>query len=145
MIKVWQRIIAIAEVIGGSLALSATILAAKSGASKPAILLGSGLDLLVVVSGVLLWFKPTIGVVLSEIAQGLQCVQFFTVWLSWRYVAGIALLVEVIGGEISWSGGLLVRHTLLQEEESGATGLGVNVIAVGAVIFLVMSQKRRKR
>ena len=141
----WRRIIAIAEVLGGILALIATIFAAKAGASKPLILLGAGLDLLVIISGILLWFKPALGVVLSGIVQGLQCVQVFSVWLSWQYVAGVALLVQVLKGEITWGGGLLVRHTFLQAEGSGARGLGVNLVAIAALIFLVMSQKGMKR
>jgi hypothetical protein len=145
MMKVWLRIIALAEVLGGCLALIATIAAARAGASKTAILLGSGLDVLVVVSGVLLWFKPATGIVLSEIVQGLQCLQIITARLAWQYVAGAALLAQVMGGEMSWSGGLLVRHTLLQEGGNEAAGLGVNLVAVGALTFLVMSQKRTKR
>ena len=49
MIKFWQRVIAVAEVVGGIFALTAMILAAKAGASKSAIVPGIGLDLLVLV------------------------------------------------------------------------------------------------
>jgi hypothetical protein len=144
MTKFWQRIIAVAEVAGGILALSATIFAAKAGAGKSAIVLGAMLDLLVLVAGVALWFRSAAGVVLSEIALALQCVQVFTTWFTWQYVAGVALLVQMIGGEMQWSGGLLVRHTFFQDEGGSGAGLGVNLIAVAAVTFLLMSHKRGK-
>ena len=78
MTKFWQRIIAIAEVIGGALALTTTIFAAKAGVSKSALVLGAMLDLLVLIADVALWFRRATGVVLSEIAMALQCVQVFT-------------------------------------------------------------------
>src|ERR1051325_6245852 len=108
MIKFWQRIIAIAEVVGGSLALSAILLAAKAGANKSILLLGAGLDLFVIAAGGALWLRPRLGIVLSEIALGLQAVQVFSTWFTWQYVAGVALLVQAVGGEIGWSGGVLV-------------------------------------
>ena len=144
MTTFWQRIIALAEMIGGGLALSATVFAAKAGASKSAILFGATLDLLVLVAGVALWFRRTTGIVLSVIAMALQSVQVFTGWLVWQYVAGAALLVQVIGGEMQWSGGLLVRHTFFQAEASKGTGLGVNVIAIAAMAFLIMTRRRGK-
>jgi hypothetical protein len=144
MTKVWQRIIAVAEVVGGVLALIATILAAKAGASKSAVVLGATLDLLVLVAGMALWFRSTTGMVLSEIVMALQSVQVFTDWLAWQYVAGAALLVQVIGGKIEWSGGLLVRHTYFQDEGSNVAGLGVNVIAIAALAFLIMTHRRGK-
>ena len=142
MTKFWQRMIAVLEVIGGTLALSATIFAAKAGAGKSALVLGAMLDLLVLVAGVALWFRSATGVVLSEIALALQCVQVFTARFVWQYVAGVALLVQMIGGEMQWSGGLLVRHTFFQDQASSSVGLGVNLIAVAAVTFLMMSHKR---
>ncbi|MEN3332228.1 MAG: hypothetical protein V7641_1593 [Blastocatellia bacterium] len=144
MTKFWQRIIAIAEVVGGVLALSATIFAAKAGASKSAVVLGATLDLLVLVAGVALWFGSAVGIVLSEVALSLQCVQVFTGWLAWQYVAGLALLIQIIGGEIEWSAGLLVRHTFFQGEGGSGAGLGVNVIAIAAVMFLMITHKRSK-
>src|SRR5581483_9567368 len=99
MTKLWQRIIAVAEVIGGSLALLAILLAAKAGAGKSAIGLGVGLDLFVIVAGVTLWLKPRVGTVLSEIAFGLQAVKLFSAGFTWQYVAGMALLVQVVNGE----------------------------------------------
>jgi hypothetical protein len=106
--------------------------------------LGATLDLFVLVAGVALWFRSTTGIVLSEIAFALQCVQVFTDWLVWQYVAGLALLVQVIGREIQWGGGLLVRHTFFQDEGSKETGLGVNVIAIAAVIFLIVAHRGGK-
>jgi hypothetical protein len=144
MIKFWQRIIAVAEVVGGTLALSATIFAAKARASKSAIVVGAGLDLLVLAAGVVLWLRPRTGVVLSEVALALQSVQVFTAWFTWQYVAGVALLVQLVGGEMRWSGGLLVRHTISAENDSRGVGLGINLIAVAACTFLLMSQQRRK-
>ena len=144
MTKFWQRIIAVTEVVGGALALSATVFAAKAGASKSALILGATLDLLVFVAGVALWFGAATGIVLSEIALALQCVQVFTARFVWQYVAGLAVLVQMIGGEMQWSGGLLVRHTFSQDEGSRGAGLGVNVVAVAAVTFLMLSQKRGK-
>ena len=144
MTKLWPRIIAVAEVIGGILALSATILAAKAGASKSAVVFGATLDLLVLVAGVTLWFRRTTGIVLSEIAMALQSVQVFTGWFVWQYVAGVALLVQITGGKMQWSGGLLVRHTFFQDKGSSGTGLGVNVIAIAAVTFLIMMHRRGK-
>src|SRR5437868_14780275 len=111
MRKFWQRIIAVAEVVGGILALSAIIFAAKAGASKSAIHLGAGIDLFVVVAGMALWLRPALGSVLSKIALGLQTVQVFSAWFAWQYIAGTAMLVQMVGGEMRWSGGLLVRHT----------------------------------
>ncbi len=144
MTKFWLRIIAVAEVVGGVLALSATIFAAKAGASKSTIVPGAVLDLLVLVAGAALWFRSATGILLSEIAMALQSVQVFADWFTWQYVAGAALLVQSIGGKIEWSGGLLVRHTFFQDEGSQGTGLGVNVIAIAAVIFLIMVQRRGK-
>jgi hypothetical protein len=144
MTKAWQRIIAVAEVVGGVLALIATIFAAKAGASKSAVGLGVTVDLLVVVAGVALWFRSATGIVLSEIAMALQSVQVFTDWFVWQYVAGAALLVQIMGGEIKWSGGLLVRHTFFQDEGSNETGLGINVLAIAAMIILLMTHKRSK-
>ena len=144
MTKFWQRVIAVAEVVGGTLALSAMIFAAKAGASKSVVALGAGLDLLVLVAGVALWLRPATGVVLSEIALVLQSVQVFTAWFTWQYVAGVALLVQIVGGEMQWSGGLLVRHTFSHDEGSSGAGLSINLIAVAAVTFLMMSHKRGK-
>jgi hypothetical protein len=144
MTKFWQRIIAIVEVIGGVLALSATIFAAKAGASKSAVVFGVALDLLVLIAGVALWFRRATGIVLSEIAMALQSIQVFTDWLVWQYVAGAALLVQIVGGKIEWSGGLIVRHTFFQDEGSNGTGLGVNVIAIAALSFLIMTRRRGK-
>lgn len=132
------------EVVGGVFALSATIFAARAGAGKSAIILGATLDSFVLVAGVALWFRSATGVVLSEIALGLQSVQVFTGWFVWQYVAGLALLAQIIGGEIEWSGGLLIRHTFFQREGSSATGLGVNVIAIAAGAFLIIAYKRGK-
>jgi hypothetical protein len=144
MTKFWQRIIAVAEVIGGVLALSATIFAAKAGAGKSAIVFGATLDLLVLVAGVALWLKSGTGIVLSEIALALQSVQVFTGWLVWQYVAGVALLVQIINGEIQWSGGLLVRHTFFKDEGGTGIGVGINVIAIAAATFLIMARRRGK-
>jgi hypothetical protein len=142
MIKFWQRIIAVAEVVGGSLALLAILLAAKAGAGKSAIVVGAGLDLFVMAAGGALWLRPRLGIVLSEIALGLQAVQVFNAWFVWQYIAGVALMVQVVGGEMSWSGGLLVRHSFSQD--SGGSGVGINLMAVAALTFLVMSQRREK-
>ena len=144
MTKLWQRIIAVAEVVGGLFALIAIILAAKAGADKSAIVLWVGLDLFVVVAGAALWLRPKAGIVLSGIALVLQSVQVFTAWFSWQYVAGAALLVRMIDGEMSWSGGLLVRHTFSQDSGNSRAGLGVNVTAVAALTFLVVSHQRGK-
>ena len=144
MRKFWQRIIAVAEVVGGILALSAIIFAAKAGASKSAILLGAGLDLFVVVAGMALWLRPALGSVLSEIALGLQAVQVFSAWFVWQYVAGMALLVQVVGGEVGWSGGLQVRHRFSQEGGGSGAGVGVNLMAVAALTYLVVSRRREK-
>ena len=144
MTRFWQRIIAIAEVIGGVLALSATIFAAKAGASKSAVVVGAALDLLVLVAGVALWSGSAAGMVLSEVALSLQCVQVFTKGFVWQYVAGLALLVQMIGGEIEWSAGLLVRHTFFQAEAGSGAGLGVNLIAIAALTFLIMTHKQSK-
>ena len=141
MIKFWQRIIAIAEVVGGSAALIAIIFAAKAGAGKSVIVVGAGLDLFVIAAGVALWLRPRLGIVLSEIALGLQAVQVFSAWLVWQYVAGMALMVQVMGGEMSWSGGLLVRHNISLDR--GGRGVGVNLMAAAALTFLVMSQRRK--
>jgi hypothetical protein len=144
MTKFWQRIIAVAEVVGGGLALSATIFAARAGAGKSVIVLGAVLDLLVLIAGLALWFGSATGIVLSEIALALQSVQVFTGWFVWQYVAGVAWLVQIIGGNLEWSGGLLVRHTFFQGGGSNGAGLGVNVIAIAAVSFLVMTHRRGK-
>ena len=144
MIKIWQRIIAIVEIVGGTLALIAMIFAAKAGASKSVIIVGASLDLLVLVAGVALWLKPRVGLVLSEIALALQGVQVFTAWFTWQYVAGVALLIQIVGGELSWSGGLLVRQTFSPEPNSRGVGFGINLIAVAAFTFILMSQGRRK-
>ena len=144
MTKLWQRIIAVAEVVGGLFALIATILAAKAGADKSAIALWAGLDWFVVVAGLALWLRPRAGVVLSGIALALQSVQIFSAWLSWQYVAGVALLVRVVGGEMGWSGGLLVRHSFSADSGSSGAGVGVNVIAVAALTFLVASHQRER-
>ncbi|HYP28923.1 MAG TPA: hypothetical protein VE262_19580 [Blastocatellia bacterium] len=142
MTGAWQKIIAIGEIVGGVLALSATVFAAGAGASKSSVALGAALDLLVLVAGVALWFRPATGIVLSEVAMALQSVQVFTDWFVWQYIAGAALLVQVIGGEIQWSGGLIVRHTFFQDEGSNGTGLGVNVIAIAAAAFLIVTRMR---
>ena len=142
MIKFWQRIIAVAEVVGGSTALIAILLAAKAGAGKAAIVIGAGLDLFVIAAGVTLWLRPRVGTLLSEVAFGLQAVQVFSAWLVWQYVAGMALLVQVVGGEMRWSGGLLVRHSFSQD--GGGSGVGVNLMAVAALTFLVVSQRRKQ-
>jgi len=144
MTKLWQRIIAIAEVGGGSLALLAILLAVKAGAGKAAIVVGAGLDLFVVVAGVTLWLKPRVGRVLSEIAFGLQAVQVFSARFVWQYIAGVALLVQVVDGEMSWRGGLLVRHSFSAEGGSSGGGVGVNLMAVAVLTLLVVSQGRKK-
>src|SRR5581483_3054363 len=142
MRKFWQRIIAVAEVVGGSLALIAILLAAKAGAGKSAIVIGAGLDLFVMAAGGALWLRPRLGIVLSEIALGLQGVQVFSGWFVWQYIAGVALMVQVVGGKMSWSGGLLVRHSF--SVDRGGSGVGVNLMAVAALTFLVMSQGRKE-
>jgi len=142
MRKFWQRIIAVAEVVGGTLALIAILLAAKAGAGKSILLLGVGLDLFVIVAGVTLWLKPRVGRVLSGIAFGLQAVQLFSAWFTWQYVAGVALMVQVVGGEMRWSGGLLVRHGFSLDR--GGSGVGVNLMAVAVLTLLVMSQRRKE-
>jgi len=76
--------------------------------------------------------------------MALQSVQVFTDWMAWQYVAGVALLVQMVGGEIHWSGGLLVRHTFIQDGGSNGAGLGVNVIGIAAVTFLIMAHRRGK-
>ena len=144
MTKFWQRVIAVIEVVGGVLALSATIFAARAGSSKSNIILGATLDSLVLVAGVTLWFRSATGVLLSELAIGLQSVQVFTGWFVWQYVAGAALLVQIIGGKIHWSGGVLVRHTFSLGGEGDGTGLGVNVVAIAALVFLIMARRRGK-
>jgi hypothetical protein len=99
---------------------------------------------LVLIAGVALWFGSAVGIVLSEVALSLQCVQVFTNWFVWQYVAGLALLIRMTGGEIEWSAGLLVRHTFFQGEGGSAAGLGVNLIAIAALTFLIMTHKRSK-
>jgi hypothetical protein len=120
------------------------IFAAKAGVGKSVIVLGVGLDLLVVVAGVALWIRPRGGIVLSEIALGLQAVQIFAAQFTWQYVAGVALLVQVVGGEMGWSGGLLVRHNFFLNSDRSAAGLGVNLVAVAALTFLVVSHQRER-
>ena len=144
MKKFWQRIIAVTEVVGGILALSATIFAAKAGASKSSVVLGAALDLLVLAAGVALWFRAATGFVLSEIALTLQSVQIFTGWFVWQYVAGAALLVQAIGGNMHWSGGLLIRHTFFTDVGSDGTGLGLNVVAIAELAFLIVTGRRGK-
>jgi hypothetical protein len=144
MIKFWQRIIAGAEVVGGSVALIAIIFAAKAGAGKAAIVVGAGLDLFVIAAGVALWLRPRMGIGLLEVALGLQAVQVFSAWFVWQYVAGVALMVQVVGGEVGWSGGLLVRHSFSAGNGGSGAGVGVNLIAVAALIYLVVSQRREK-
>lgn len=144
MTKFWQRIIAVMEIAGGILALSATIFAAKAGAGKSGVVLGATLDSFVIVAGVALWFRSATGIALSEIAMVLQSVQVITDWFVWQYVAGAALLVQIIDGNIEWSGGLLVRHTFSMDDGSKGTGLGINVIAIAAVTFLIAARRRGK-
>lgn len=144
MAKFWQRVIAIAEVAGGTLALGALIFAARAGAHKSAIVPGAVLDLLVIVAGVALWLRSGTGIVLSEIVLALQSVQVFTPWFAWQYVAGLALLVQLVGGEFHWSAGLLVRHTFFPEKESSGLGVGANFIALAGLAFLILSRKQGK-
>jgi hypothetical protein len=124
--------------------LIAILLAAKAGAGKAAIIVGAGLDWFVIAAGVTLWLKPRLGTLLSEVALGLQAVQVFSAWFTWQYVAGVALLVQVVGGEMSWSGGLLVRHSFSPGSSGGQGGVGVNLIAVAALTYLAVSRRRKK-
>ena len=144
MTKLWQRIIAIAEVVGGSLALLAILLAAKAGAGKAAIVVGAGLDLFVIAAGAALWLRPRIGTIPSEVALGLQAVQVFSAWIVWQYVAGKALMVQVVGGEMSWSGGQLVRQGFSLDRGGSGVGVGVNLMAVAVLTLLVVSQGRKE-
>ena len=59
-------------------------------------------------------------------------------------LVAVALMVEVVGGEMSWSGGLLVRHSFSADGGGSGAGVGLNLIAVAALTFLVMSQRRKK-
>jgi hypothetical protein len=137
---IWRRIIAAGEVIGGLLALSAMIFAAQAAVSKSVIASGIALDSLTLAAGITLWFRGATGIVLSEITLALQSVQVFTHGFVWQYVAGPAFLVQIIGGKLQWSAGLLIRHTLLPQGES--TGAGLNLMAIFALALLIKQHRR---
>jgi hypothetical protein len=138
--SVLDRLLALVQILFGIGTLIALVLDALNGGpdARPLeIMLGIPLMVLTVVAGVLLWGGRRSGLALSLGLQLFQVLPVIIAHTAMRYVTGLHWTLRFGGPRIWKSWGFEGTFLVLHDPAFPATMIGVNVVAVVAVLYLV--------
>ena len=137
--SVLDRLLALVQILFGIGTLVALVLDAMGGGpdARPVeIMLGIPLMVLTVVAGVLLWRGRRSGLALSLGLQLFQVLPVVIAHTAVRYVTGLQWTLRFGGPRIWKPWGLEGTFLVLHDPAFPATMIGVNVVALVAVLYL---------